>query len=523
MPEKAPGRDISLPNNPESLLVKTSPPTNHGRHTADANPVRSNLVKPGRFGLLFPELARSPWTTGDAARDDQVAVELGRAMHAPNRGEGAIPAGFTYFGQFVDHDITFDPTSLGENAVDVGDLVNFRSPALDLDSLYGSGPRDQPFLYRRDSQGTASQFLIGPVVQPGPQAPGGNDAQVVALDAAPYDLPRACDGLGERTAILGDKRNDENLIVAQLHRTLLHFHNALCLHFPEKSFTDVRAMVIHHYQRILLNEFLPMVVGQQALDAALAKLKFYRIGPRELATEPFIPLEFSGAAYRFGHSMVRTTYHFNKIFNPVTPPQLADFRLAFTFTGDGGFLGLPRYPTNWLLDWRRFFPGLGLAPQMAMSLDASLSDQLLIPPANTPLAELNLKRGAKHYKLPSGQAMAARMRIRPLRPEQLQSGVGGDVVRKFHLGHQTPLWFYLLKEAELLTGGKHLGPVGGTIVAEVFVGLLRNDPESVLSSPSEELPSADGKFKIADLFKFVESKKGQGNIPAGGVINPLGD
>ncbi len=146
---------------------KPSQPTNHGRNTAEANAVRSNLVKPGRFGLLFPELASSPWTTGDPAKDEQVAVELGKAMHAPGQKIGVIPAGFTYFGQFVDHDITFDPTSLGENAVDVDDLTNFRTPALDLDNLYGSGPRDQPFLYRRDSSGTASQFLIGPVIQPG--------------------------------------------------------------------------------------------------------------------------------------------------------------------------------------------------------------------------------------------------------------------------------------------------------------------------------------------------------------------
>nr|WP_251010468.1 hypothetical protein [Variovorax paradoxus] len=128
------------------------PPTSHGESTANADPVRSNIVKPGRFGFLFPELSSSPWTTGSAATDAQVAEELGDAMHAGGPPTpGVIPAGFTYFGQFVDHDITFDPTSIGENAVDVADLVNFRTPALDLDSLYGSGPRDQPFLYRRQT------------------------------------------------------------------------------------------------------------------------------------------------------------------------------------------------------------------------------------------------------------------------------------------------------------------------------------------------------------------------------------
>lgn len=497
---------------------KPSQISNHGRSTAEANAVRSNLVKPGRFGLLFPELASSPWTTGNAATDEQVSVELAKAMHAPGQKVGTIPAGFTYFGQFVDHDITFDPTSIGENAVDVDDLTNFRTPALDLDNLYGSGPRDQPFLYRRNSGGTASQFLIGPVIQPGAAAPGGTDAKVIAQDGASYDLPRACDSLSERTAIIGDKRNDENLIVAQLHRTLLHFHNALCLHAPDLSFADVRKRVIHHYQRILLNQFLPLICGSKAVKDALQELKFYKIGPGELATEPFIPLEFSGAAYRFGHSMVRSKYHFNKVFGPTT-----DFRLAFDFTGDGGFRGLTnRYPSNWLLDWRRFFPGLGATPQMAMAIDASLSDQLLIPPNGTPLAELNLKRGFRHYKLPSGQAVAERMGLPVLSASTLKSGIGGDVIKKFNIATQTPLWFYLLKEAGAKASGKHLGPVGAAIVAEVFIGLLKDDPESVLSSPTPALPSADGKFKIADLFKFVEAQKGKGNIPAAGVINPLG-
>lgn len=499
-------------------------PRSHGYATADAQPVRSQLVKPGRFGLLFPELAEVAWTTGDAARDLQVSKELGAAMHAPNRSPGVIPAGFTYFGQFVDHDLTFDPTSLGENAVDVGDLVNFRTPALDLDSLYGSGPRDQPFMYLREAGGTGRQFLIGPVVQPGAAAPGGDDQRVVAMDGALYDLPRSCDGVNNRTAIIGDKRNDENLIVAQLHRTMLHFHNAVCQHFPDASFADVRKIVVHHYQRIVLTEFLPLICGQEAVDKALDHLEYYRIGPGELADTPFIPLEFSGAAYRFGHSMVRSVYNFNKVFNPAAGPGRGDFRLAFTFTGDGGFFGAPRYPSNWLLDWRQFFDGLGAAPQMASAIDASISDQLMIgnAPNATPLAELNLIRGFRHYKLPTGQAVAARMNIAPLSEEVLESGGGGAVIKKHGLARYTPLWYYILKEAEVHTNGKHLGPVGATLVAEVLVGLLKDDPESVLNYPGTPKLAESDRFTMADLFRFVESKQGSGSIPAAGVIDPLG-
>ena len=346
-----------------------------------------------------------------------------------------------------------------------------------------------------------------------------------ALDGALYDLPRVADGLPERTAVLGDKRNDENLIVAQLHRTMLHFHNAVSLRFPELSFADVRKVVTHHYQQIVLHEYLPAVAGAKAVKNALKELKYYLIGPGYLASSPYMPLEFSGAAYRFGHSMVRPAYHFNKVFNFAAGPQLADFRLAFTFTGDGGFLGGTRYPTNWLLDWRQMFDGLGATAQRAFAIDAALTDRLRIgnAPDSPFLAQLNLLRGAKHYKLPPGQAVAARMGIAPLTAAQLQSGTAGAVVKKHHLTHQTPLWFYILKEAEVLEGGQHLGPIGGAIVAEVIVGLIKDDPESVLNAGTpRDLPKAGTHFTMTDLFKFVESMKGQGNIPAAGVINPLG-
>ena len=499
--------------------MNPSQPLNHGTSTANANPVRSSIVKPGRFGFMFPELATSPWTTGDPAKDEKVAKELAAAMHSAEEKDGVIPAGFTYFGQFIDHDITFDPTSFGESVVDVDDLVNFRTPALDLDCLYGSGPRDQPFLYLRENGRVGRKFLIGRVVKPQDGAPGAADAKVQTLDGTFYDLPRACLTDENKTAIIGDKRNDENLIVAQLHRTMLHFHNAVCEEFPNMSFEEVRKTVMHHYQLVLLNEFLPAICGRQAVDDALNELRFYKIGPGELAAEPFIPVEFSGAAYRFGHSMVRSTYNFNRVFGPGTT-----FKLAFTFTAEGGFFGLPRYPSNWVLNWANFFPGLGANPQLARAIDPALSKELKISPTDTFLAELNLRRGAERLRLPSGQAVADRMCIKRLKKEELEAGVAGDTVKALQLSKSTPLWFYILKESEVKAGGKHLGPVGAAIVAEVFVGLLKADPESVLMNPnaSPRLPSADGSFKIADLFKFIESNKGKSNIPVDGVIDPLG-
>ena len=131
--------------------MQPSCPTNHGHSTATVNPVRSNLVKPGRFGLLFPELANFPWTTGSQTRDDEVARELAKAMHAATNAAtpGTIPAGFTYFGQFVDHDITFDPTILPD----------------------GVALSDDPLLPAR-SAGYSSSFQRRALETPGPSAVG---------------------------------------------------------------------------------------------------------------------------------------------------------------------------------------------------------------------------------------------------------------------------------------------------------------------------------------------------------------
>jgi len=506
--------------------------SDHGVCTHSADPIRSLAGKNGRFAYLFPGL--SPWTSGTSDGDELLARGLSIAMHTDASGNvrGSIPAGFTYLGQFIDHDITFDPTSIGEKIIDQDQLENFRTPALDLDCIYGGGPSIQPYLYQRkklnnDSRFlTGIEFLVGPVKDP--QGGPGQDVQAVKdLDGAFYDLPRASFGIGNNTAIIGDKRNDENIIVSQLHRTFLHFHNAVCMNMSGASFEKVRLEVIRHYQWIVVNEFLPLIVGAVKVSDALNELKFYRIGDGGIALDTFIPVEFSGAAYRFGHSMVRSTYHFNQVFPAGTP-----FSFAFDFTADGEFLkvpGLNQYPTNWLMDWSRFFDGIGGAAQKAMKIDCSLVPELKIRGSNaiddTFLAELNLKRSFRSLRLPSGQAIADRIGVTKLTSADLTSGIAGNFVQENEiLQSNTPLWFYILKEAEINPAG-HLGEVGGTIVAEVFIGLLKADPESILNAPgwTPQFGNNPGEFSIAELFNFIEKSKGLGgSIPANGVVNPLG-
>jgi hypothetical protein len=234
----------------------------------------------GRFGTMFARVPRRELSDDALAALLQVMRETGSLGDNPS-----IPAGYTHLGQFIDHDITFDPTSLLDKIEDPHALGSFRTPRFDLDSLYGSGPEDQPFLY---------------------ESRGGPDDGVRLLVGAEPDLPRNQDG----RALIGDPRNDESIIVAQLHLLFLRFHNKVVDHLrthddleDTELFREARRTVCWHYQWIVAHDFLPRVVGEDMVDAAMQERTCYTC-----ESDPFIPVEFSGAAYRFGHSMVRDTY-----------------------------------------------------------------------------------------------------------------------------------------------------------------------------------------------------------------------
>jgi hypothetical protein len=472
----------------------------------------------GKFGRMFPALR--PFTPSEES-----LTELGEAMtdgsnDAPIGDNLKVPAGYTYLGQFVDHDITFDTTSLQETMVDPMAITNFRTPMLELDNLYGVGPSVQPYLYQL-TNGFAPQelFAIGKTNA----NPGGGDPKIKT--SLPNDLPRAASGL----AIIGDPRNDENLIVAQLHLAFLKFHNRIVEGLkngtiPRRSairksiFDEARDLVISHYQWIVVHDFLRRILDGEQLDDVLKNgRQFYRFGKN-----PFIPVEFSVAAYRLGHSMVRSIYDYNRVFTPrpggVVPATL---ELLFAFTGKSGSPNDPfpvPIPSDWIIDWRRFFeidPAVSVNP--SRKLDPFLVDPLKnlpnVPPPRS-LAVRNLLRGHS-LGLPTGQSIARRMRFKPLKPEQIATGSDGAVAQKHGFDRETPLWYYILKEAEIQGQGLRLGQVGSRIIAEVFIGLLEGDSNSYLTRNPDwkpSLPSAiPGTFTMADLLKFV------------GDLNPIDD
>jgi Animal haem peroxidase len=468
---------------------------------AIANAPISSLPQ-GKYGRLFGTL--TPFEPNPDLLEE-LGKPKGQMQDGPNAEENnQIPAGFTYLGQFIDHDITFDPVSNIAKKTDPDSLHNFRTPRFDLDSVYGLGRNTTPFLYNRQD---TDKLLT---------AENGVGEQ---------DLPRN----SQRIALIGDPRNDENILISQMHVAFLHFHNAVVDHLKkkkqnfedaklpgEKLFDTAQRLVRWHFQWILVHDFLPRIVGGAVVDSLLTVkpdgtheivLQLY-----QPTNEPFIPIEFAVAAYRFGHSMVRPDYQLNNeifagIFGKEGAPPL-------THLGGGRIL-----PDFWQIKWPLFFKFPNIKPQLSRKMNAKLAKPLMdLPvsvigkeekekhPKRASLATRNLLRG-RTLRLPSGQAVATEMGETPLSNADLGlSGAGW--------GGEAPLWFYILKEAERPPhNAKRLGPVGGRIVAETLLGILKHDERSFVNSgtpwkPKKPIAPSAGHFTFTDLVRFADIVQG---------------
>ncbi len=470
--------------------------------------------------------------------DENILMELGAAMTAApedsppaetkpddeeNIGTEADPgisAGYTYLGQFIDHDLTFDPVSSLQRQNDPDGLTDYRTPRFDLDSLYGRGPDDQPYLYRSDGR----TMLLGE-----PLTGSSSDPEAC-------DVPRISFADDPARAIIGDPRNDENVMVSQLHASMLRFHNRIADLHPSANFEHVQRLVRWHYQWVVLHDFLPTIVGSEMVAEVMGHVKEGETStaqPPQLKffkqkNEGFMPIEFSAAVYRFGHSMVRPLYRLNQSVSRLP---------IFAKNGeDESLQGFRAFPRQWAIDWRLFFPRAGAPPtgpervQPAYKIDTSLVNPLgSLPPEvvkDPPpsLAQRNLVRGWR-MQLPSGQAVAEAMGWEPISDNELKIGKATeegkrkninitDISEKFR--GNAPLWFYILSEAQQsFVNNKtpiRLGKVGGRIVSEVFIGLMLADSHSYLRQkpnfkPLDEFLKDRGEFGMFDLLQQAKQAR----------------
>lgn len=474
----------------------TIPPGSHGT--------------PGSFGRMFPDLpARKATGLEMAKRFGAPGGLMDGGQTTDDQQNRGFPAGFTFLGQFIDHDLTLDASSSFDRHAEPNGLVDFRSPRLDMDSVYGLGPVASGHLYDPASHGT--KLVLSP--------------DAVDQARTMHDV-----------ALIGDPRNDENMLLAQFHVAMIKFHNSIVDLLRDGKVTDAlgeklapkppdepatqqpgatldqlldvdnyyndvldkaQQLARWHYQWIIVHQFLPTIAdGAVVRDVERNGPRFFRPGSR-----PFIPVEFAVAAYRFGHPTIRSSYRVNENFTgkifpddpeaPVTPRS--DLR--------GGPVDAEH-----AIDWKLFFDvGQRGSPQFAKRIDATLNSQLLDLPVSAvpgakegalarPVASLvvrNLLR-SEAQGLPSGQDVARKIGEVALTDEQL--GTEGPIY----------LWYYVLKEAEVLAKGRHLGPVGSRLVAEVLIGLLDADPTSYRSAfPAWKptLGAKGGDFGVADLLR----------------------
>jgi hypothetical protein len=435
-----------------------------------AEPARAvdTPIGAARYGRMFPGLdplgsdPRLLMRAGGNGGICDAAAVMDRL--GPDADDATEAAGWPFFGQLIAHDITADRSPI-DSGTEPGALRNARAPELNLEIIYSDGPIGSPYLFDRADP---ASFLLGP---------GG-------------DVPRNQQG----TALIGDPRNDVHLFSLTLHVALLRAHNRIVellrvSGVPEGDvFDQARNALTWHYQWIAVHDFLPRLVGESLVEHVIAE------GGRWFAPPPrqgYIPLEFADAAYRYGHGHIRHAY------------RLADGGPAVPLFPD--LMGFGPLAGDRRLDLAQVFDMPGHPPaQRAKRLDGRIAASLIRLPeqvtgavgaaAYHSLAVRDLLRG-EATGLPSGKAVARHIGATPL--------TGGELEKTWP--HGTPLWFYILKEAEHRGGGDRLGPVGGRIVAEVLIGLLRADPASYLSTEPDwppTLPAAGSGFGLADLLSL---------------------
>jgi hypothetical protein len=476
-------------------MIEHAPGMNAIQESTVSNPrcahARGSHAQPrGHYSRLFAKPAKP------IPRDQEnKLIELGKAMRYDVEREGTLTprVGYTYFGQFLGHDLTHDTTPLEGPYADPEQTPNYRTPSFDLDHIYGGGPEKSPFLY--EGEEGAETFKIGSTTPTGYRR----------------DLP-----VEHGMVLIGDlqdTRNLDNLILRQLHVVFLKFHNEairqLSAHPPTITgvenvgpgtlFERAQRLVRWHYQWIIRHDFLPRVVHTDVWNYQEQRVPWHLEPGQNYA----VPIEFSLAAFRFGHSMVRNAYRLNCRTKRVVIGELMAL----------GQNASP-IPDDYLLEWGTFFDGLPASGPQASSnfLDTSVSTAMhgLSPstirlahplepanPSNLPVR--TLLRGAR-ARLPSGQEVAetlvAQGRISSddcLTTSQLLQDTcdhSGRILREMGLEQNTPLFYYLLKEAELAAEGLRLGPIGSHIVSEVIQGALETDPDSYMSfvGPKWKLP-----------------------------------
>ena len=477
----------------------------------EPDPGRNNY----RFGRMFPDLDSLQlddeilFLIGSPSDDTANPAYMEDSQFRGTDNNAEQEAGYTYIGQILTHDLSLDADSILGQANDPGRIRNRSTPWLDLDTIYDHDGNAA----LRDPDDRAKLRLGNDV---------GNDR----------DFPRTPEG----RALIADRRNDENNNVAQLTAVLMAFHNQMVDDLradgfrggDERLFAEARSLTVRHWQSAVVNQFLPEFIDADLLASTIANGPvFYDMAD---ARRGMIPVEFSVAAMRFGHSNARGRYTLNENFDRVRVFPLSESEL------ERNLLGNQTIPVERQIEWERFFDfnsfqgDLGddvdqfAGLQVGRKVDRFLARPMLRLPVGGPglpdfildidntvvgmpvvsLANLSLFR-SKAMGLPSGQDVAVAMGFDPIANEDIGLCDPGDPCAFGDLPlpvdiDESPLLLYILEEARLQHDGEQLGDVGGRIVADVIIGLLLADPDSILRKPFVSPVTGDGEVLFEDIL-----------------------
>jgi hypothetical protein len=518
---------------PDELLERFKPSANSPAHL--------------QFGYLFPELQAPEHLLSDNPKTAAALANLGATMVATSDDEmldSSIPAAYTYFGQFVAHDISaFDlkgrlhqdkPSCDFRNGVNPNNFtklanttVNNRGSQIQLDSIYNKAPLEDDKIHLK----------LGAVTKPDSDSDSNSSSvhlKEIWMTDPFQDVFRDLDN---QTPVIGDPRNDNNVIVSQLHVAFVRAHNVLVDLLLNKGvdrtvvFQQARTLLRQHYHHLLIYDFLHRVSDEKTLQDVLAR-EDHLYDPK--VPDQQLPLEFTVGAYRFGHSMVTSTYYYNENLPGVSFSSLVPLRMMKNPGTDKRQSSLA---AAHVIEWKRFvadrngaiktvnlnpnFAGL-LIPALIRQQFTVLNEKGEKLPCESNLAVIDLLRGYM-LRLPTGQAVARCLiqkgrDLRALTADEIISTAKKRsseqlnilTAPEFDFCNRTPLWFYVLAEAEVFNQGKRLGPIGTTIVAEVLLGLVRRSPDSILSEAGpyveqfKPLETPTGTFRLEDLLRLAK-------------------
>src|ERR1700730_3036867 len=402
--------------------------------------------------------------------DQSVLRALGLSMRSNetpmpfSRRSQPFGAGYTYAGQFVLQDLTRDDSTLLQASDrEAGETVNLNQPSLNLSSLYGDGPRSKDdYLYESDH---ASLKLGAARTKRG----------------VTFDLPL---DPGTSRPLLAESRNNDNLILRQIHAMFIKLHNNAVDRLRGEIahgelFEEASRRVRWQYQWLVRGDYLQRLCNPSVYRDVIME------GNRRIAwpAEGFsIPVEFSHAGARFGHAMVRAKYDLSRDNLDVSLEQI------MREVHKSGALD-PAFA----IDWRRFFT----PRQVAGIIDTTIAEPMFelpiealrrfkVPISHDNPAELPVRtlwRGAA-MKLPAGEQLRD-----ALCPESEIADTSAEfpdykptkILSDLGFAGRTPLWYYILLEAEVNERGVNLGALGSRLLAEVIEGALRADPTSMIS------------------------------------------